>query len=399
MARYPLKSSHVQKRAHMDLGAYTPIPAAFHRHPALRRNGRPYYIAIHILAEVLNWYRPIWEEYLDEAGQVRLRAWQRFEGERLRLSYAHFADLLGISTEAVRRAVYFLRSQGLLVVESVHRQDEMGQMEGRILFAYPNWERVREILDPARYAAPEPEEVRDPIQRSGDTGRHESAREVPTENLGRTDRQKPTGETPAERHGRTGRRDSTGETAAERYDRTGRVTPPERYDGTSRQGEPAEETSAERYDRTGRDADLRAPTGIPSGTPSGTAVPHNQNSINQNQQPKSLKPKQQQTKANRALSAPGSKIAAAAHQDEKKLPQDILDALKAIGWRGTTHEVEQHWRKDPDRVRALLGYAKQKGWGGGLFRTALRTGEWPPDEEAVDPAAKYKADPFARFYE
>ena len=74
--------------------------------------------------------------------------------------------------------------------------------------------------------------------------------------------------------------------------------------------------------------------------------------------------------------------------------------LRELGWRGSLREVVAFWRREPERVRALLLYAKRKGWGGGLLRVALRNGEWPPDEvlEEIDPAAKYRKDPYAHLY-
>lgn len=61
------------------------------------------------------------------------------------------------------------------------------------------------------------------------------------------------------------------------------------------------------------------------------------------------------------------------------LPAEVVDDLNAIGWRGPLDEVVRYWREDPDRVENLLWYARQKGWGGGLLRNALRSGEWPPE--------------------
>ncbi len=99
-------------------------------------------------------------------------------------------------------------------------------------------------------------------------------------------------------------------------------------------------------------------------------------------------------------------LAAAAAQPNQKtkkqsLPPEIRAMLRKIGWRGSMREVAVFWQREPERVRALLRYGLQKGWGGGLLRNALRSGEWPPPEalEDEDPTAKYKNDPFARFYE
>ncbi len=101
---------------------------------------------------------------------------------------------------------------------------------------------------------------------------------------------------------------------------------------------------------------------------------------------------------------PSLPTAAAAHSNKKprkqSLPEDIRAMLRELGWRGSLREVVAFWQREPERVRALLLYAKRKGWGGGLLRVALRNGEWPPDEvlEEIDPAAKYRKDPYAHLY-
>ncbi len=235
-ARFPLQSPHVQERARLEVGLYTPIPLVFFRHPSLRRNGRPYYIAIHVLAEILNWYRPIWEEYFDEHGQLQVRTWQRFRGRALQLSYEHLAQMFGLSVEAIRRAVYFLRDRGLLVLETVHIQDDTGHMSGRKVLVHPVWERIREMVDPGRYAV-------------GETAEAEEESEAPAEVA-------PASTPATERHSRTIRDETTRETPAEWYGRTIR---PQEPNGT--------------------------PNGIPNGTPNGMAVPLNQIK-NQKKKPK-----------------------------------------------------------------------------------------------------------------
>ena len=265
--RYPLESPHVRERARIDIGAYTPFPRTFHAHPLLRRNGRPYYIAGHVLSEILNWYQPVWEEYIDENGQTRIRAWQRFKGKALRLSYTYFANLFGLSEETIRRAVYFLRDRNLIVLETVYLQDETGRMAGRAVLVYPNWELVREIFNPMAYAVqdadvgfidfPKADMSVEAADRYDHTGRLEASTDT---------------EVPAERYGDTVREDEDVEETADRYSHTGR----------------SGDTEGPKY--TGRSSFLAAPKGIPNGTPkgtpNGTAVPPNKNNRDKNRQQK-----------------------------------------------------------------------------------------------------------------
>ncbi|HID84350.1 MAG TPA: hypothetical protein EYP54_04445 [Anaerolineales bacterium] len=83
------------------------------------------------------------------------------------------------------------------------------------------------------------------------------------------------------------------------------------------------------------------------------------------------------------------------------MPAEVVDDLKALGWRGPVDEVVRYWQEDPGRVENLLWYAKKAGWGGGLLRTALRSGEWPPELKPDSEAyrRRYREGPFAEFFE
>lgn len=88
------------------------------------------------------------------------------------------------------------------------------------------------------------------------------------------------------------------------------------------------------------------------------------------------------------------------HESDFTLAEAVQQA-EDLNWRGGKDDLIAAWLQEPDRVRALLAYARRKEWGGGLLRMALRSGEWPPNDalDEIDPAAKYKRDPFAQFYE
>lgn len=86
----------------------------------------------------------------------------------------------------------------------------------------------------------------------------------------------------------------------------------------------------------------------------------------------------------------------------EEIPQDIRDAFNQLGWRGPMGDVESAWRKDPERVRQWLWYAKKKGLTGALLRTVLRNdGEYPPELDPGSPKSirRYIEGPYAEFIE
>jgi len=75
------------------------------------------------------------------------------------------------------------------------------------------------------------------------------------------------------------------------------------------------------------------------------------------------------------------------------LPDDVREALRALGWVGGLAEVQNAWKRDPERVRAWIAYVRRKGGGGGLLRKLLREEPgYPPDEPpSPDPYAGWEA--------
>ena len=163
MKKYPVTSPYVERRSRLDIGLHIPVPVPFLAHPDFQqKSGVPNLLAIMVLSEILNWYRPIWEEVEVAEGKTKPRAFQRFEGDAFVLNYAYLANRFGYSIWAVKRAVYFLRDRGLLILETRAVQDEQtGEMVGKHTVAIPNFDRLAEILSPANYGGGEPEEITD----------------------------------------------------------------------------------------------------------------------------------------------------------------------------------------------------------------------------------------------
>ena len=87
---------------------------------------------------------------------------------------------------------------------------------------------------------------------------------------------------------------------------------------------------------------------------------------------------------NRArVKPPGKKSAVAA---VAKLPPEIHEALRELGWVGNKSEVLAAWKQDPDRLRAWIDYVRAKGGGGGLLRKLLREEPGYPPDEPSQPA-------------
>jgi len=73
------------------------------------------------------------------------------------------------------------------------------------------------------------------------------------------------------------------------------------------------------------------------------------------------------------------------------LPDEIRDALKALGWTGGMGEVAAAWQQDPARVRAWVEHAQRKGWSAALLRAVLREDPGYPPREP-DPVQRYLGD-------
>lgn len=71
-----------------------------------KRSPRPYLEALHILADVVYWYRP--SEVRDETTGQLIGYKKKFKADLLQRSYKAYADMLGISKDMVRDAFDFL---------------------------------------------------------------------------------------------------------------------------------------------------------------------------------------------------------------------------------------------------------------------------------------------------
>ena len=78
------------------------IPAIWYK-TITKENGKPYLLAIVILADIVYWYRP--SEVRDQ-GTGHILGWKKkFSEDILRQSYQYYADLFGESKKTVKTAM------------------------------------------------------------------------------------------------------------------------------------------------------------------------------------------------------------------------------------------------------------------------------------------------------
>ena len=78
------------------------IPAVWYR-TITKENGKPYLLAIVILADIVYWYRP--SEVRDQ-GTGHILGWKKkFSEDILRQSYQYYADLFGESKKTIKTAM------------------------------------------------------------------------------------------------------------------------------------------------------------------------------------------------------------------------------------------------------------------------------------------------------
>lgn len=78
------------------------IPAVWYR-TITKENGKPYLLAIVILADIVYWYRP--SEVRDQ-GTGHILGWKKkFSDDLLRQSYQYYADLFGESKKTIKTAM------------------------------------------------------------------------------------------------------------------------------------------------------------------------------------------------------------------------------------------------------------------------------------------------------
>ena len=109
--------------------------------------GKPHYLAIAILADIVYWYRPT--EIRDErSGQII--GWKKkFQGEMLQRNYASIASQFGESEKTVTRAIVVLEKLGVVKRHRKTIQMKGGLIVNNVLFMELHPERLYELTYPS----------------------------------------------------------------------------------------------------------------------------------------------------------------------------------------------------------------------------------------------------------
>lgn len=112
--------------------------------------GKPHYLAISILSDIVYWYRPA--EIRDE-NTGRVIGWKkRFRDDLLQRSYEQFAEMYGESKKTITRAILVLEDLG--VVQRVFRTITLsgGMTLNNVLYIKLNVDRLTELTYPRKEA-------------------------------------------------------------------------------------------------------------------------------------------------------------------------------------------------------------------------------------------------------
>ncbi len=118
------------------------IPHAWHK-TILRDNGKPYLLAITLLADIVYWYRPV--EIRDEASGHIIGWRKRFRGDHLQKTYEQYSEFYGESKRSIKAALD--RLEELRVIKKIFRDITLsnGTKVANIMFIALNPERLKEL--------------------------------------------------------------------------------------------------------------------------------------------------------------------------------------------------------------------------------------------------------------
>ena len=113
----------------------------------LRENGKPYLLAIAILADIVYWYRPV--EVRDEQSGGTIGWKKRFKADLLQKSYRQYAELFGESLRSIEAAMKHLQSIGVITRVPRDIKTENGAVLYNVTFLQLNVKRLYEITYPS----------------------------------------------------------------------------------------------------------------------------------------------------------------------------------------------------------------------------------------------------------
>lgn len=113
----------------------------------LRENGKPYRLAIDILADIVYWYRPM--EMRDERTGGIIGWKKKFKADLLQKSYRQYAEFFGESIRSVEAAMKYLQSLGVITRVPRNIQTEDGSINYNVTFLKLNVEVLYNLTYPS----------------------------------------------------------------------------------------------------------------------------------------------------------------------------------------------------------------------------------------------------------
>lgn len=112
----------------------------------VRENGKPYHLAIQLLADIVYWYRPT--EVRDEASGNVIGLRKKFKGDLFQKTYDQYAEFYGESDRSVKAALKHLEEMGLIlrVFRTITLDNEM--KIPNVMYIALNTEKLTEITFP-----------------------------------------------------------------------------------------------------------------------------------------------------------------------------------------------------------------------------------------------------------
>src|SRR5690606_15381320 len=105
-------------------------------------NGKPHFVAITILAEIVYWYRPMIVR--DETGQI-IEVKKKFKDDMLQRSYQSFAEKFGFSKRQAKEAIDYLVECNLIRREFRNVRSFTGTILNNVMFVEPIPENIAEM--------------------------------------------------------------------------------------------------------------------------------------------------------------------------------------------------------------------------------------------------------------
>ncbi|GAA0313622.1 hypothetical protein GCM10008967_00130 [Bacillus carboniphilus] len=118
------------------------IPPFWYRNIRFK-TGRPHFIAITLLSEVLYWYRPTVVRDESSGNVVELK--KKFKADRLQRSYQSLADQFGFTKRQVKEALDFLDEHDLMIREFRDIKSESGVPLNNVMFLEPVVENIEKL--------------------------------------------------------------------------------------------------------------------------------------------------------------------------------------------------------------------------------------------------------------